>query len=182
MPIKEYREYREGQKKQETLEDKFDYISGLDLPVAKKNILINNVVDRKEAVDLEGYEDFGSLEEFDFATKNPEKYAFAKSVGGYSAYQTYSDALYNIKADKDASGKSINGSRKEKVLNYINNLDADFYTKVILFKSEYPSDDTYNRDIVSYINERSDLSYEDKVAILTELGFRVTADGQIYAD
>lgn len=182
MPIKEYREYREGLKKQETLEDKFDYISGLDLPVAKKNILINNVVDRKEAVDLEGYEDFGSLEEFDFATKNPEKYAFAKSVGGYSAYQTYSDALYDIKADKDENGKSINGSRKEKVLNYINNLDADFYTKIILYKSEYPSDDTYNRDIVNYINERSDLSYEDRVAILTELGFRVTADGQIYAD
>ena len=182
MPIKEYREYREGLKKQETLEDKFDYISGLDLPVAKKNILINNVVDRKEDVDLEGYEDFGSLEEFDFATKNPEKYAFAKSVGGYSAYQTYSDALYNIKADKDASGKSINGSRKEKVLNYINNLDADYYTKIILWKSEYPSDDNYNREIVDYINNRSDLSYEDKVAVLAELGFRVTADGQIYSD
>ena len=182
MPIKEYREYREGLKKQETLEDKFDYISGLDLPVAKKNILINNVVDRKEAVDLEGYEDFGSLEEFDFASKNPEKYAFAKSVGGYSAYQTYSDALYNIKADKDASGKSINGSRKEKVLNYINNLDADYYTKIILWKSEYPSDDNYNREIVDYINNRSDLSYEDKVAVLAELGFRVTADGQIYSD
>ena len=182
MPIKEYREYREGLKKQETLEDKFDYISGLDLPVAKKNILINNVVDRKEAVDLEGYEDFGSLEEFDFATKNPEKYAFAKSVGGYSAYQTYSDALYDIKADKDASGKSINGSRKEKVLDYINNLDADYYTKIILWKSEYPSDDNYNREIVDYINNRSDLSYEDKVSVLAELGFRVTADGQIYAD
>ena len=182
MPIKEYREYREGLKKQETLEDKFDYISGLDLPVAKKNILINNVVDRKEAVDLEGYEDFGSLEEFDFATKNPEKYAFAKSVGGYSAYQTYSDALYDIKADKDESGKSINGSRKEKVLNYINNLDADYYTKIILWKSEYPSDDNYNREIVDYINNRSDLSYEDKVAVLAELGFRVTADGQIYSD
>lgn len=182
MPIKEYREYREGLKKQETLEDKFDYISGLDLPVAKKNILINNEVDRKDAVDLEGYEDFGSLEEFDFATKNPEKYAFAKSVGGYSAYQTYSDALYDIKADKDESGKSINGSRKEKVLNYINNLDADYYTKIILWKSEYPSDDNYNREIVDYINNRSDLSYEDKVAVLAELGFRVTADGQIYSD
>ena len=182
MPIKEYREYREGLKKQETLEDKFDYISGLDLPVAKKNILINNVVDRKEAVDLEGYEDFGSLEEFDFATKNPEKYAFAKSVGGYSAYKTYSKDLGDFHADKDENGKKIKDSRKEKVLNYINNLDADFYTKVILYKSEYPGDDTYNRDIVNYINEREDLSYEDRVAILTELGFRVTADGQIYAD
>lgn len=180
IPIAEYRDYREGLKEQETLEDKFDYIAGLDLPVEKKNILINNVVDRKEPVDLEGYEDFGSLEEFDFATKNPEKYAFAKSVGGYSAYKTYSDALNDIHADKDASGKSINGSRKEKVINYINNLDVDYYTKIVLHKSEYPSDDTYNQEIVDYIVSRSDFTYEERVAILAELGFRVAADGQIY--
>jgi hypothetical protein len=178
--IKEYRDYREGLKKQETLEEKFDYISGLDLPVSKKNILINNVVDRKEPVDLENYDDFGSLEEFDFATKNPEKYAFAKSVGGYSAYKKYSETLYDIKADKDASGKTINGSRKEKVINYINGLNADYYTKIILYKSEYTSDDTYNQEIVNYLVNRSDLSYQDRVDILTQLGFRVTADGQIY--
>ena len=105
----------------------------------------------------------------------------AKSVGGYSAYKTYSDTLYDIKADKDSSGKSITGSRKQKVLNYINNLDADYETKIILFKSEYPSDDTYNAEIINYLNNRTDLTYEDRVAILTELGFRVV-NGQIYVD
>jgi hypothetical protein len=90
--------------------------------------------------------------------------------------------LYDIKADKDANGKTIRDSRKEKVLDYINNLDADYYTKIILFKSEYTSDDTYNSEIVNYLNNRSDLTYDERVAILTELGFRVTADGQIYAD
>lgn len=181
IPIKDYWEYRKGLAKQETLEDKFDYIAGLDLPVEKKNILINNVVDRKEKVDLENYDDFSSLEEFDFATNNPEKYSFAKSVGGYYAYKTYSDDLYGIKADKDENGKSINGSRKEKVLDYINNLDADYETKIILWKSEYPSDDTYNAEIIDYVNNREDLTYEERIAILTELGFRVS-DGYIYAD
>ena len=140
------------------------------------------MINRKESVNLKNYEDFGSLEEFDYATKNPEKYAFAKSVGGYSAYKKYSDELYDIKADKDAYGKTINGSRKEKVLDYLNGLDADYYTKILLFKSEYPSDDTYNTEIVEYINSLSGLTYEDRVAILTELGFRVTANGQIYDD
>ena len=181
IPIKDYWEYREGLKKQETLEDKFDYIAGLDLPVKKKNILINNIVDREDKVDMEGYEDFSGLEEFDFATKYPEKYALAKSVGGYSAYKTYANELYDIKADKDSTGKSITGSRKEKVLQYINNLNADFETKIILFKAEYPSDDTYNAEIINYLNNRTDLTYEDRVAILTELGFRVV-NGQIYAD
>ncbi len=182
IPIGDYRDYREGLKGLTKLEEKLDYISDLDLPVSKKNILANNLTDRKEPIDLTNYDDFGSLEEFDFANKNPEKYSFAKSVGGYSAYKGYSDALGDIKADKDANGKSISGSRKEKVLQYINNLDADYYTRIILFKSEYPSEDSYNGEIIEYLNGRDDLSYEDRVSILTELGFRVTADGQIYAD
>ena len=179
MPIKDYWKYRKGLAKQETLEDKFDYIAGLDLTVEQKNILINNVVDRKEEVDLENYDDFSSLEEFDYATKNPDKYAVAKSVGGYSSYKTYSEALYDIKADKDENGKSINGSRKEKVIAWLNELDADYETKIILFKSEYPSDDTYNQEIIEYINNRNDLTYEERIAIYTELGFTVK-DGYVY--
>lgn len=182
IPIKDYWEYREGLNGKTKAEEKMDYISGLDLPMSKKNILANNALDRKDPVDLTNYEDFGSLEEFDYATKNPEKYALAKSVGGYSAYKKYSGELYDIKADKDASGKSITGSRKEKVIEYINNLDADYYAKIILYKSEYPSDDTYNYEIVNHINNRSDMSYDERIALLTELGFRVTADGKIYAD
>ena len=179
MPIKDYWEYRKGLAKQETLEDKFDYIAGLDLSVEQKNILINNVVNRKEEVDLENYDDFSSLEEFDYATKNPDKYAVSKAVGGYSSYKTYSSALYGIKADKDENGKTINGSRKEKVIAWLNELDADYETKIILFKSEYPADDTYNEDIINYINSRDDLTYDERVAIYTELGFTVK-DGYVY--
>ena len=216
IPISEYRDYREGLKGLDTNEEKFDYISGLDLPVSKKNILVNNVVDRKEPVDLENYEDFSDYEEFDFATKNPEKWDFLQENGisydayneseetreaynwayknpeGYAVskaitedvvtYRRYTSDLYDIKADKDENGKSISGSRKEKVLDYINNLDADYYTKIILWKSEYPSDDTYNGEIVNFVNNHSDLSYEERVAILTKLGFRVDENGNIYVD
>jgi len=182
IPIKDYWKYREGLREQETIEDKFDYIAGLDLPVAKKNILINNIVDREESVDMEGYEDFSGYEEFDFATKNPERYTFAKAVGGYDSYKTYSDDLRNIHADKDKYGKTISDSRKQKVLDYINNLDADYYTKIILFKSEYPSDDTYNMEIIDYLNGRDDISYNEMASILRELGFTVDTRGYIYWD
>jgi hypothetical protein len=67
------------------------------------------------------------------------------------------------------------------VLDYINNLDADYETKIILWKSEYPSDDTYNMDIINYINNRTDLAYDERVAIFTELGFTVS-DGSVYWD
>ena len=117
--------------------------------------------------------------EYEYAYDNPENYAVAKAVGGYDAYQSYADALYNIKSDKDKNGNSISGSRKKKVLSYINSLDADYYTKIILWKSEYPSDDTYNHEIVEYLNDRDDISYDEMVMILLKLGFDVTDDGEI---
>lgn len=120
-------------------------------------------------------------EEYDYAYKYPEKYAVAKSVGGYDSYKTYSSELYDIKSDKDSNGKSINGSRKEKVIEYVNNLDLDYGAKLILFKSEYPSDDTYNADIVNYVNSRDDLTYEERITIFTELGFTVKND-RVYWD
>lgn len=122
---------------------------------------------------------WGNKEEYDYAYESPEKYAVAKSVGGYDAYRSYISELYDIRADKDESGKSISGSRKKKVVDYINNLDADYGERIILFKSEYPADDTYNYEIVEYLNSRDDISYKEMEAILKELGFTVKKDGTI---
>ena len=229
LPIADYWKYREGLsnleplegKKSVTLNQKGDYIGGLDLPVSTKNILINNIADdRKTPIDYTGYENYADFEEFDFATRYPEKYAVLQeqgiSVADYkkyyqetafmytddyswaannpeqytvskavtndvAQYKQYTTDLYNIKADKYNNGESISGSRKEKVVNYVNNLNLDYGAKLILFKSEYPSDDTYNADIINYINNRNDLTYEERVTIYTELGFTVK-DGYVYWD
>lgn len=117
--------------------------------------------------------------EYEYAFDNPGSYAVAKAVGGYDSYKTYSKDLYNIKADKDSNGKSINGSRKKKVLDYINSLDADYETRIILWKSEYPSDDTYNAEILEYLNGRSDLTYEERIAVLEKLGAKVDSSGRV---
>lgn len=99
-----------------------------------------------------------------------------------SDYWKYKEALGDIQADKDSSGKSINGSRKEKVIDWINELDADYSTKIILYKKEYNSDDTYNYDIIEYLNSRKDISYAEMKTILEELGFDVDANGNISWD
>lgn len=121
-------------------------------------------------------------DEYDYAYKNPGNYAVAKAVGGYDSFKTYSSELYDIKADKDSYGKSISGSRKEKVIDYINGLDADYGEKIILFKSEYKADDTYNYDIIEYLNGREDISYEEMETILKELGFKVDSKGNVTWD
>lgn len=120
--------------------------------------------------------------EYDFAYENPEKYAVAKSVGGYSKFKTYTSELYDIKADVDKKGKTISGSRKKKVIRYINSLDADYGEKLIIFKHEYQADDTYNYAIIKYLNSRNDISYEEMRTILIELGFYVDKKGNITWD
>jgi hypothetical protein len=126
---------------------------------------------------------WGNKEEYDFAYEKPEKYAVSKSVGGYTSYKRYTGEIYDIKGvDLDGDGRSDSGTRKEKVLEYLNNLDIDYYEKLILFKNEYNADDTYNYDIVDYLNGRDDISYEDTVIILKELGFDVDSKGNVTWD
>ena len=216
IPIRDYWEYREGLKGLAKAEEKVAYINDLDLPISKKNILVNNQLDRKKKIDLTNYGDFDSLAEFDFANENPEKYDFFESIGvsykdyanadkdGKAAYnwafenpekytvskvvtddlfeyKQYTNDLNDIQADKDSSGKDISGSAKNKKIDYINGLNIEYGAKLILFKDAYPSDDTYNKDIIDYLNGRSDLSYDERVTILKELGFTVK-NGKVYWD
>lgn len=251
MTIQDYWRYRDGLAEHDKLADQADYINSLDIPTWKKNLFINNLTDRKEAIDMADYGRYGSLEEMDFAKKSPEKYKLLQDEGvtyqqytsfddktknayewaakspekysfirdiGYTlddyaratdkekdaftwaynnpdkylvsravsddlfAYRSYTDDLNDIKADKDADGKSISGSRKDKVVDYINGLDLDYGAKIILLKSEYPSEDSYNYDIIDYLNEREDISGDDMIVMLTALGFRVSDDGTVTWD
>lgn len=213
IPIADYWKYRDGLKEQDTLEEKFDYVAGLDLPVEKKNILINNIVDRKEKVDMKDYDKFENFEEFDFATKNPEKYDFLQknnipyteykaskaSKKAYSwayqnpekyivskavtddivKYRIYAKEISAIKADKDKDGNAISGSAKNKVIQHINTLDIGYGAKLILYKDKYNADDTYNYEIVEYLNNRDDISRQEMEIILMELGFTVDAEGNV---
>ncbi len=213
IPIQDYWKYREGLKGLNKMEDKTEYIAGLDLPISKKNILINNASSRKEHIDLTGYENFKDFEEFDFSIKNPAKYEFLKdndisyekystykshkeaydwayqnqdkfevakaAAGGAVAYRKYAKAIDGIKADQDSSGKAVSGSRKKKVTEYINGLDLDYGQKLLLYKNVYTNDNTYNQEIVDYLNSREDISYHGMETILRELGFTVEADGTV---
>lgn len=107
---------------------------------------------------------------------NNIRYFNGYAIVGGKFYNTYATDLQNITSDKDANGKTITNSRKEKVADYINNLNIPYGDKIILYKSEYKGDDTYNAEIVDYLNNRDDISYEEMVTILHALGFTVKGD------
>jgi hypothetical protein len=139
-------------------------------------------------VSYDEYKNFDddTKEAWNWAYQNQEKFTVSKAISDdFMTYYKYKSDLGKLKADKDADGDSIPGSKKEKVIEYINNLDIDYGQKIILLRSMYDSKEdraNYNADIVDYLNSREDISYEDMVAILKELGFAVSSDGTVTWD
>ena len=97
-------------------------------------------------------------------------------------FDTYLDLEYqNFTADKDRYGKSISGSKKKKIMNYIESSGLDYNQKIILHKIYYPADDSYNYQIADYVFNSVE-AYEDRINILETLGFRIGEDGVVYWD
>jgi hypothetical protein len=137
------------------------------------------------------YDDYANADEdgkraYTWAYENPGKYTMSKVISDdFFTYYGYKNDLNDLEADKDEDGKSISGSKKEKVLDYINNMNLDYGQKIILFRSMYSSKEdraNYNSDIVDYLNSRDDITYEEMETILKELDFKVSSDGTITWD
>ena len=114
-----------------------------------------------------------------YAYENPGKYAVSQAVGGFDVFRNAGKAISEMTSDKNSAGKPISNSRKKKVVAYINDLDMDYGQKILLYRSEYTTDDRYNRDIVEYLNSRDDISAAEMRTILEALNFKVSEDGKI---
>jgi hypothetical protein len=78
-------------------------------------------------------------------------------------------ALSGIHNDKDANGKTIDGTRKPKVIDWINSQDIPYEAKIILYKSQYTGDHTYDAEIIEYLQSNPNITYDQMVAILKGL-------------
>ena len=76
-------------------------------------------------------------------------------------YNQYLEEIGNIEADKTASGKSINGTRKRKIVEYLNSLDLTPLQRAMLLKQSYKSYRSYDGEIINAIRN-SNLSDEDR--------------------
>jgi hypothetical protein len=158
-----------------------EYIFSKDYP-AKYNFFKQNGIsyDTYKAADEDG------KRAYTWAYENPGKYTMSKEISNdFLEYYGYKDAMNDFDA-KDANGETVSGLKKDRVAEYINGLDnLDYGQKIILFRSMYDSKSdraAYNQDILDYLNSRQDISYEDTVTILKELGFTVDGNGNVYWD
>lgn len=178
MNSTEYRNYRNGLSKVGTkTKDKIEYINNLDVSNKKKSIMASNIL--KKNVDMSNYDNYGSYEEFNYAMKNPVEYKQINMITDYSNYQKIQKELSKIKSDIDKNGNAISGSRKKKVISYINSLNLSIAQKAMLIKQEYPSFTKYDKQIFNYINGQ-DLTFIEKARTMKSLGF-TQFDKQIIA-
>ena len=144
---------------------------------------------QEQGISVEEYKDkyedsaFIYTDAYSSMADNPGKYAISKAVtGDVMEYSNIASTISKFEADKDENGKSISGSKKEKVTAYIESLDLDYGQKIILHRSYYDSKEDkakYNQAIVEYLDSRDDISWEDMKTILEELDFTVYDDGRI---
>lgn len=100
----------------------------------------------------------------------------------YSKIGNISD-FYLIKSqeftsDVDENGETISGSKKAKVVNYINSMNLSIADKAILIKMNGYSLKEYDNLVINYINEKK-ISMDDKISILDQLGYTIK-DGKVY--
>jgi hypothetical protein len=135
---------------------------------------LDNLVQYSNKKDIENYGDYGSLEEFNYANKNPEKYAAITQVTDYKSYAEYKSYIEDIedeysdmmsKATNSKQKSAISKQKKDAVRNYINSLNLNKYQKLMLEKlAGGYSINNYKPEIQQYINSL-DLTKEEKETI-----------------
>jgi len=103
----------------------------------------------------------------------------ARTIFGYERFAEFARELKNIKADKDKNGEPISGTKYPKVQAYVNSLDIPDIEKKILYTMQYPNYKRYKGEIVKYLDENDDVSYDSFYKILDELGYKVDSKGYV---
>ena len=74
-------------------------------------------------------------------------------------------AFSSFRNDKDANGRT----RKDKIIDWINSQDMPYEAKIILYKSQYTGDHTYDAEIIEYLQSNPNITYDQMVTILKDL-------------
>jgi len=150
-----------------------------------KNImlqLISPTANNPETVDSlrhlgsrQQYVDYYSLSRTDYTLINKysrDDYDISTqyfSIDG-ATYTKFAHEVSDIRADVDSNGNTIEGSKKNKVFEYINSLPLNQYQKLYLFSVSGYSIRQYQSHMFSYVNNL-DISAEEKQRLWEELGF-----------
>jgi hypothetical protein len=163
-----------------------------DLPVDEYEFSTEYPEKYKFFKDNDLYDSYKSADEdgkraYNWAYENPGKYTMSKAISNdFLEFYGIKSEMSNIKGvDKDGDGKSDSGTRKSNIISWLNGLDMETGQRAILYRMVYDSKadkEKYNNVIVRYLNTREDITRDEKLAILAELGMRVDSEGYVWWD
>lgn len=139
---------------------------------------IDDLIQYSNKKDISNYGDYSSLDEFNYAVKNPTKYRAIKQIANYSDYIEYKNEIedisdeYSEELSQAITSKQkavINNRKKRAIREYINSLDLNKYQKLMLEKigAGY-SIKNYRNSLGQYIDSL-DLTISEKKDIDSEL-------------
>lgn len=172
--------------------NKAKYIMNMNTSNTQKDKLLSLLNDSEKAknvtvsdlnkIDKSSYSTFFGLSATEDSKGNSQrdKYLMLRDLDiECSELDKYITQIGKITSDKNEEGKSVSGSRKKKIVNYINSLNLSIPQKAILIRQEYSNFNDYNNQIVEYVSELN-ISYEEKVNIIEQLDMTVGSDGRVY--
>lgn len=114
--------------------------------------------------------------------KEDSKYEILKTSNiDITEYLNYKSQEFSSdkKDDGTVDGKTISGSKKKKVWNYVNNMNITYTQKLLLYGMEYTVTDSEQKLIINYIDSL-DLTQKEKLEALKKFkGFTIYKDGTI---
>ena len=119
-------------------------------------------------------------EQYNMAVYRPGEYALTEVFGGYDDYMRITGDWSELVTGKNDSGQWNTTVNKKTVGNIIYDLDIPEVEKHILYKSIYNYTDSHNREILEYIDNRDDISWDEMKKIVIELGFTVDENNDIH--
>ena len=126
-------------------------------------------------------EDKAQVYELDIGKKDSYyKYIKASNMN-INEYLKYKEQ--NFESDKvddgTLNGKTVNGSLKEKKVNYVNSMNITYEQKLLLLGSQYSMSKKERTMVANYINKLN-LSKQDKLNLYSKMkGFTVYKDGRV---
>lgn len=146
-----------------------------------KNSEYNNLSDVEKAeiiINIVNYS-YNIARNKEFGTPISNTYAKAyqySKIGKITDYYIFKNQKFE--SDVDENGNTITGSKKTKVVNYINSMKLSATEKAILIKLNNYSLSGYDEKIINYINSK-ELTKEEKTSLLDQLGYTIK-DGRVY--
>lgn len=142
-------------------------------PKDKIQILLDSKYSEKEKKAI--YENY-------IKSSNDTEYDIMKQTGiNFEQYLKYKqqDFESDKKDDGTTTGKTVSGSKKTKVYDYINNMNIEYNQKLVLLGTQYTLTSSEKSKLANYINELN-IKKGEKLKIYEKLkGFTVYKDGRV---